>query len=135
MVTFSHATHNPDTCPHCSAQAAQQPADPDLLVPLEATVSNSSSAGGVGYNSNSAATQADPNYEEINTLLLSTSWDVGVGEELSYSYFTLNNDGTNGYPSTADYGVTGVDIDTLTESNVDDSFSRSKQKHKQFYLS
>ena len=121
MVTFSHATHNPETCPHCSAQAAQQPADPDLLVPLEAPVSNSSSAGGVGYNSNTAATQADPNYEEINTLLLSTSWDVGVGEELSYSYFTLNNDGTNGYPSTADYGVTGVDIDTLTESNVDDS--------------
>ena len=121
MVTFSHATHDPTTCPHCTARAVQQPTDPDMLVPLEATVSNSSSAGGVGYNTSSAATTADPNYEEINTLLLSTNWDVGVGEQLSYSYFTLNNDGTNGYPSTSNYGVTGVDIDNLTESNVDDT--------------
>ncbi len=121
MVTLSHATHHPDSCPHCSAQAVQQPASTDMLSPLEATVSNSSSAGGVGYNSNSAATTADPNYEEINTLLLSTNWDVGAGELLSYSYFTLNNDGTNGYPSTSAYNVSGVDIDTLTESNVDDA--------------
>ena len=121
MVTFSHATHDPHTCPHCTAQAAQQPADPDMLVPLEATVSNSSSAGGVGYNTSSAATTADPNYEEINTLLLSTNWDVGAGEALSYSYFELNSNGTNGYPSTSAYNVSGVDIDTLTESNVDDN--------------
>ena len=108
-------------CTHCTAQAAQQPTDPDMLVPLEATVSNSSSAGGVGYNTSSAATTADPNYEEINTLLLSTNWDVGAGEALSYSYFELNSNGTNGYPSTSAYNVSGVDIDTLTESNVDDN--------------
>ena len=33
----------------------------------------------------------------------------------------MNSNGTNGYPSTADYNVSGVDIDSLTESNVDDN--------------
>ena len=121
MVTLSHATHNPTICPHCALAEVQQVDNPDMLSPLEATVSNSSSANSVGYNSNSAAASSVANYEEINTLLLSTNWDVGVGEALSYSYFQLNSDGTNGYPSTAAYNVTGVDIDSLTESNVDDN--------------
>ena len=44
MVTLSHATHNPETCAHCAAQKTYPDDIGSQLQPLEAIVSNSSSA-------------------------------------------------------------------------------------------
>ena len=122
MVTLSHATHNPETCAHC---AAQKPNPDDIgsqLQPLEATVSNSSSAASVGSENNSTSSGA--NSTAINTLMLSTKWHIDGADKVSYSYYTPNP-GTNDYPDTSTYNVNGVDIDSLTESNVDDNSSDS----------
>ena len=49
--------------------------------------------------------------------MLSTKWDIDTStENLSYSYFFDN--GTNGFPTTSAYNVSGYDLDSLTESNV-----------------
>ena len=54
--------------------------------------------------------------------MLSTKWHIDGVDKVSYSYYTPNP-GTNDYPDTATYNVSGVDIDSLTESNVDDNSS------------
>ena len=120
MVTLSHATHNPETCAHCAAQKSNPDDIGSQLQPLEATVSNSSSAASVGSENNSTSSGA--NSTAINTLMLSTKWHIDGADQVSYSYYTPNP-GTNDYPDTATYNVNGVDIDSLTESNVDDNSS------------
>mgnify|MGYP001261207707 CR=1 FL=1 len=118
MVTLSHATHNPETCAHCAAQKLYPDDIGSKLQPLEATVSNSSSAASIGSESNSTSSGA--NSTAINTLMLSTKWHIDGADQVSYSYYTPNP-GTNDYPDTTTYNVNGVDIDSLTESNVDDN--------------
>ena len=113
-VNFAHGiaeaitAHNPQTCPICSARAAEDSSglaqgvtgsiDSDSNsnpIPLEGATQNSTSVTGASAN-------ATTSNQELDSLMLANKWELSASETLSYSYYQ-----TSGVAYTYDVNASG----------------------------
>ena len=98
-VNFAHGiaeaitAHNPQTCPICSARAAEDSSglaqgvtgsvdsgSNSNPVPIEGATQNNTSVTGASANSTTSN-------QELDSLMLANKWELSASETLSYSYY------------------------------------------------
>ena len=98
-VNFAHGiaeaitAHNPQTCPICSARAAEDSSglaqgvtgsvdsgSNSNPIPLEGATQNNTSVTGASAN-------ATTSNQELDSLMLANKWELSASETLSYSYY------------------------------------------------
>ena len=113
-VNFAHGiaeaitAHNPQTCPICSARAAEETSG--LAQGFSGSVDSSSNSNptaleGATQNNTSvtgASANSTTSVQELDSLMLANKWELSASETLSYSYYQ-----TSGVAYTYDVNASG----------------------------